>query len=60
MKILDCARCWYGVRKRVLFGAAADCHFECGHPDRLDSRRRPSRMQGPTGLIQLAACPRNV
>ncbi|MBI2689270.1 MAG: hypothetical protein HYX27_23445 [Acidobacteria bacterium] len=56
MKTLNCCRCWFAVRKRQPFGTGAEA-FECGHPDR--ARVVPKPMLGPTGLVQLAACPRS-
>ena len=59
MRTLDCSRCWFSRRKRVAAGPATDIQYDCAHPDRARAVQRPTAMLGPTGLVQLAFCPRN-
>lgn len=56
---IDCSRCWFGRRKTGPGLVATEVRIECAHPAKARAFPKPVRMLGPTGLVQVASCPRN-
>lgn len=60
MKQIDCNRCWFAKRKPASPYRQGESRLECAHPARAAGKVPVSRTLGPTGLVQLVACPKSL
>lgn len=58
MQRVDCSRCWFAKRRPESTSQSEEKQYQCAHPSRALVRMSPVRSLGPTGLVQLAACPK--